>query len=259
MPRNLTLGQGGQALVGALVVTTLAFLMAGAIAVGASALLSQESGAQNANSRDLAVQDALTAAVAAVAGRGRSAGNAPCSSTTTLSTTLPSGYVSQATCTRVDGIPPQTPALLPLRWSGSCGLADLTNYSGNQVELWFSARGAAGAWVDSRSSGCRPRSPVCAGTAMSGPIGQLYLNCDFSSGDGDGNGNGNNNGSQYLHVVNLASSPALVRLLPYDRTAGSIYVLAAGTGVAGGPSYEEADIWVSRDGASTALRFEGVL
>ena len=90
---------------------------------------------------------------------------------------------------------------------------------------------------------------VCAGTALPGPVGQVALDCDF----------GNNNGSLYLHVVNVSSSPALVRLLSYDRSAGSIYMLAASTGLAGGPAYEEADIWVSQDGASTALRFEGLL
>lgn len=51
----------------------------------------------------------------------------------------------------------------------------------------------------------------------------------------------------------------MVRLAQYSSSGGSIYVLAAPTGVAGGPAYEVADIWVSQDGATTALRLEGAL
>ena len=123
--------QDGQALVGALVVTTLAFLMAGAVAVGASALLSQESGSQNGSSRDFGVQDALAAAVAGVAGQGTGGGSAPCSPPGSILTArLPSGYVSQALCLRADGVEPGPLTLLQLpSWSGSCAVVDVSSYS----------------------------------------------------------------------------------------------------------------------------------
>lgn len=250
----MTSPQDGQALVGALVVTTLAFLMAGAVAVGTSALLSQESSPQNPSSRDLAVQDALAAAVAGVAGQGSAGGSAPCSQTSTLSATLPSGYVSQALCTRVDGVPTGPLALRQLTWSNTCAVLDISSYSNDHVRFWFSANGSTSAWVDNNQSGCKQKQTLCADSG-NGPVVQLLLDCDFTE-EQEGNGN---NGGQYLHVQNSGQSPILVRLAQYDTSGGSIYVLAASTGVPGGPAHEEADIWVDKDGAGTSLRYEAAL
>lgn len=249
--------QDGQALVGALVVTTLAFLMAGAVAVGASALLSQEGNPQNASSHDLAAQDALAAAVAAVAG-----GSSTCSqSSSTLAT-----IVSQAQCVRVDGIPsgPFTPwdlnssqqlnlVGLPA-WSSNCDWLDISRYrsksttSNNHVRIWFTASGSASAWVD-QTSGCKKsKNPVCTDNPPSNSVTQVLLDCQLDDDP-----------SFYLHVNNPSQSPVLVRLAQGDGSGGSIYVLAASTGLAGGPAYEEADLWVSQDGSIAKLLFEGTL
>jgi hypothetical protein len=245
--------QGGQALVGALVVTTLAFLMAGAVAVGASALLSQESNRQNASSRDLAAQDALAAAVAGVAGQGRANGSAPCSQPTSFNTSLPSGYVSQALCLRADGVSPGSLTLIQLPWSRGCAVVDVSGYSQNHVLLWFSAYANVSAWVDESRSGCSQGRPICAASGR-GPIAQVLLDCDLAASQEAQE----NNGDLFLHVQNPAQSPVLVRLAQYASSGGSIYVLAANTGLVQ-PAFEEADIWVSSDGTTTALRFEGTL
>jgi hypothetical protein len=260
----MSAGQSGQALVGALVVTTLAFLMAGAVAVGASALLSQESNGFNASSRDLTVQDALAAAAAGVAGKGSSGGSAPCSPPTLLSTTvLPNGYSSQARCLRVDGVPAGPITLLPLPWSGNCAMVDLSTYSSSHVLIWFSANvpgsGNVTATIDNNRSSCGGGSALCNQRA-SGSVSQLLLDCDIAlEGQEECDGNCGNGGPVYLHVQNAGHSPVRARLATYSATGGSIYVLAATTGMPGGPANEEADVWVSRDGATTALRFEGTL
>jgi hypothetical protein len=225
--------QDGQALVGALVVTTLAFLMAGAVAVGASALLSQESNPQNASTRDLDVQSVVAASVSWVAGKGTQAGGAPCSAATTLgSVLLPNGFTSQTNCIRADGVPSGPLTLLPLGWSSGCAVVDLTSYSDSHILVWLSAAGASG-WIDKFPSGCKQRSITC-NDAGAGSATHL-LNCDLSDDEGD---------PQYLHVKNAGQSPEVARL-------------AATTGVPGGPTYEAADVWVSPDGATTALRYEG--
>ena len=118
--------------------------------------------------------------------------------------------------------------------------------------IWFSAAGNANAWVDTTPSGCKPDEPICSDN-VTGSVTQVLLDCEFDEEDG--------NAAQklYLHVQNLGRSPSLVRLAQYTSSGGSIYVLAATTGVPGGPTYEVADIWVSPDGATTALRLEGTL
>jgi hypothetical protein len=251
--------ESGQALVGALVVTTLAFLMAGAVAVGASALLSQENNGQNASSSDLTIQDALAAAVAGVAGKGVAGGSAPCTSPTLLSATvLPSGYSSQARCARVDGVPSGPLTLLPLPWSGNCAIVDLSAYSHSHVLIWFSANGNVSAWIDNTQSGCRQRQTLCSGSA-SGSVSQLVLDCDIAAEAQEECSGNCQNDPVYLHVQSSAQSPVMARLATYASSGGSIYVLAATTGIPGGPANEEADVWVSQDGASTQLRFEGTL
>ena len=245
--------QDGQALVGALVVTTLAFLLAGTVAVGASALLSQETNSHNGSSRDLAAQDALAAAVAQVAGKGNTGGSAPCSSPQILTATLPNTYVSRALCTRVDGIANDGLKLLQLLSPG-CFQVDVSTYrsmsssSNNHVRIWFSASGTASAWVD-QTSGCKgPKSPICLDNPPQGSVSQVLLDCQFDDDP-----------SFYLHVVNPSSSSGLIRLAQGDSAEGSVYVLAASTEPAGSAAYEEADLWVSADGLTTKLLFEGSL
>jgi hypothetical protein len=245
--------QDGQALVGALVVTTLAFLLAGTVAVGASALLSQETNSHNASSRDLAAQDALAAAVAGVAGKGSAGGSAPCDRAGLLnSTVLSSGYATQAQCVRVDGVNAGPLTLVQLPWSAGCAVVEVSGYSSSHLLIWFTARGNTNAWVDGNSSGCnRQRGAICSDNGSA--FVTHGLDCDFTEIQ-EGN-----DGDQYLHVQNPAQSPVRIRLAPYNNAGGSIYVLAATTGVPGGPTYEVADLWVSPDGATTALRLEGTL
>jgi hypothetical protein len=265
--------QGGQALVGALVVTTLAFLMAGAVAVGASALLSQESNnGPNASSRDLSAQDALAAAVAVVAGKGSTGGSAPCSSPQTpFTATLPSTYVSNSLCTRVDGVLPAPVTLVKLHPQSPPGCPvssqllpnspNNPNNPNNQVRIWFSATGKAtdrvSAWVDDDSSVCSLQSDaVCSVTQDAPPVAVPFAVIQVRLKDCPLGGS-----ALYLHIQSSAQSPALVWLADYSNSpdAGSIYMLAASTGLAGGPAYEEADLWVSADGQTTKLLFEGTL
>lgn len=255
--------QAGQALAGTLVVMMFAFLLAGAVAVAASALLSQKGGSRDASSRDLGVQDAVAAAVAKVAGHGNGggggdvegggngAGSAVCSSPSTQITLLPSGFVSRAYCIRVDGVPAGTPTLAPPQWSGSCGVVDLSAYSGRHFLFWFNARGATRVYIDSKSSvaPCAGSGSDCATPAASGAVWQVAVNCDL----------GRERGAEYLHLQSSMQSPNEVRLAAFVASEGSIYLLAAETGNAGGPDYEEADVWVSPDGSQTTLLYEAAL
>jgi hypothetical protein len=246
-------GQDGQALVGALVVTTLAFLMAGTVAVGASALLSQESNPQNASSYDLATQDALAAAVALVAGKGSAGGSAACSQQTTFNpaTTLPSnGYPSQAQCIRGDGVPFDPLSQGSLDWKKFvCPVVKVSSSPTGHLLIWFTASGSANTWVDTDSGAdCTKSTGACSDR---GSGATHLLDCNLTDGD--------SGSAIYLHVQNSVHSPAMFRFAQYSSSGGSIYVLAAPTGVAGGPAYEVADIWVSQDGSTTALRLEGTL
>jgi hypothetical protein len=253
-----------------LVVTTLAFLMAGTVAVGASALLSQENSPLNASSRDLAAQDALAAAVANVAGQGSAGGSPPCSQSTLFNpTTLPSnGYSSRANCLRADGVASGPLALVPVAWSHACPVLTVSGSSTGHFLIWFTASGNANAWVDTDSAADCTQSETDCSDLVSGPV--HVLACNFTQGQVGQSGNGNRNsdrisnsndsgGGLYLHIQNSTQSPAMVRLAQYSSSGGSIYVLAAPTGVPGGPTYEVADIWVGSDGAGTALRLEGTL
>jgi hypothetical protein len=256
MSRIMSRRQDGQALVGALVVTTLAFLMAGTVAVGASALMSQESNSHNGSSRDLAAQDALAAAVAGVAGNGSAGGAPPCSQPTVFTpTTLPSnGFLSAGQCIRADGIAAGALTQVRLNWSRGCPVLMVSSTDTAHLLIWFTAAGNASAWVDSDNGpDCRQSSGACSDRG-SGVI--HLLDCDNTENQGEEQGSGN---GLYLHVQNSVHSPVMVRLAQYSSSGGSIYVLAAPTGVPGGPAYEVADIWVSPDGATTALRLEDTL
>jgi hypothetical protein len=256
--------ESGQALVGTLVIMVLVFAMAGSVALAASSLLDRQTSHQGAISTDLRTSDALTAAVAHVAGRGLQAQpTCATASPATFSTILPGGFNSSVSCLRFDEVTTPDVGAVALTWAGGCATVPLPSGVRSRSWVFFGALAGAGlaAWVDGQA-GCDPRAAERAECRFSSTatVALAAMDCDLAE-----------IGSQpILHVVNPLSSPAAARFVtngtppaggdeggatPVDTT-GSIYVLAATTGLTAGPQFEEGAVFVSRDGAATALLSE---
>lgn len=273
MPTSTRARQGGQALVGVLVTMVVVFSLAAALTLIVSAVLRQQSLPRSAAVEDLRAQNAITAALAGVAG---TSGGATCKA---------GGTVGDAGCIWLDGADSRLPNIVRLDWSqGYCGVAKINLQK--RTLIWFNARGPlALSYVDNQSMGCAgiplapsPLTGSCVTTANSlfnRKVTQVGITCAYGNGDnGNGNGNGNDNGnsgngngnsgnangignrSAYLHVVNPGQSPVVVRVLGSSRISGSIYSLVAPTGTPPGASFEEGDLFVSASGSSSHLLYE---
>lgn len=243
-----------------LVTVALVFFMAGALAVATSATLSEEATQPRFND-DLNRVNAITAAIAQVLGNAGSP--SLCRSAPLAATLLPlqgqqpryggTPFVSRPLCARMDNVS-VSPTLLKVSWSPSLPSCTVVQLPNQHLFFWFSARGPTRAWIDNLSSGCvvsgsKSAKQACVALLPAG-VGQVAKECDLSSMPG----------TSYLHVTNAnpVPEPVVLRYGAYDSSAGgSLYLLAAPTGGTG--QYEEADLWVSGDGTTARLLFEGVL
>lgn len=255
-----TRSQSGQALIGTLVIMMLVFAMAGGLALAASSLLHEQVAHRTAITNDLRGEDAITAQVARVAGRSAKDPNPRCQPLATFTNVLPDGFSSQATCLRFDEVAAPDMGSLVLSWSGGCGSAAVPLTQGKHVWLFFAAvNNSSGmvAWADDQGTcDLQLRGKVACSFSHSSPgVGLAAMDCDL-----DGMG------SPTVHVANLLSSPSAVRFVKssFPNTGdqegdGSIYELAATTGLGQGMNFEEAAVFVSGDGSLTRLLAGGTL
>jgi hypothetical protein len=258
-------GESGQALVGTMVIMVLVFAMAGSIALAASSLLDRQSSHRGAIASDLRASDAIAAAVAHVAGHGLQA-QPTCTSATTFTSVLPGPYTSSTSCLRFDGIATPNVGVIPLSWNSGCVTVLLPSTAQVKTWLFFSALAGSGftAWVDGLAA-CDPNSTKkeCPVSVAAAAVGQAAMNCDVAEVAKPAR----------LHIMNPLASPAAVWFAPNATpvtpsdgdaggnpadTSGSIYMLAATTGIPAGP-IEEGALFVSRDGSTAALVSEGAL
>jgi hypothetical protein len=261
--------QEGQALVAAMVVMLILFALAGAVAIGATTLLSSQRDQGGTFRDDLTVQSAVSDAVARVAGSQTRCGPAQ----PALSIDLPeqdnpaSSDPSFALCVRADDVQPDTIRTTALNWArdGAPGLGSApwlcitVQLPGNGIAIAFDARWTLGgyAYVDGQGlTSCNPQPPPPGPTVpcqrsfpgSTTPV-QMVLSCQFSTfGPSD---------HAYLHIRSAEQAPARVFTAHQATNSGSMYLLAARTGLPR-PDYEEAVVHVDPTGA-TRLAYEGRL
>jgi hypothetical protein len=272
-PMRRSTSESGQVLVGTLVIMVLVFGMAGSVALAASSLLDRQASRRSAIDSDLRASDALTYAVANIAGRGLDVTDQQflkdCLPAKSFSNSLPGGFQSTASCSRFDGViipvggsAPDVSAI-PLLWAGRCASAPLSTNVGSYW-VFFNALSSSGlvAWVDNQANCGQavPGGAECPKSVAPGQsIAQVAMDCNLAELR-----------TPFLHIVNRLSSPAVARFVannssspPVDHdggdTTGSIYELAATTGLGAGQQFEEGAVFVSRDGKATALVSEGSL
>lgn len=266
--------QHGQALVAVMVVMVILFALAGAVAIGASTLLSGRSTA-GATTDDFRLHSAVNDSVAQVAGLTRACSAAPppsplptptpspIPSSLTLSLPPPDTQAQyQTQCVRMDGVAVDSVKRIPSTGT-TCRTVDLRT-PGPTVAVLFDVHTSSGGWayVDGRSGGSPlgqcPTSPPsaapddspCTSTFDAGWT-QVALSCNIASGQ-----------TAQLHVRGTATSPTQVIVAPQNPpgagSLGSIYLLAVQTPIARSP-LEEALLFVTGDGHTTSLVYEAPL
>lgn len=272
-------GQRGQALVGVMVVMVILFALAGAVAIGASTLLSGR-GSSTTTNDDLRLHSAVNDSVAQVAGSTHACGAAPPPSPLPTPTSSPAptplalalpppDTTSQTQCVRMDGISIDAVQRLatPPPSSGTCRTMTLPNLDGPvNVAVVFDVRmGSGGGWAylapnDFHApSGCpsslpgvlpNPPGSPCQTTIPGGGWTQVALTCDITS----------SGATPVLRIKGTATSPRQVFAAPQDPHAsslGSFYLLAIQSPVAS--AMEEALFYVSNDGNTNRLQYEAPL
>jgi hypothetical protein len=270
-------GQHGQAVVGVMVVMLLLFAMAGAVAVGASTLFASH-GQSGAAVDDFRVRSAVGDSVAQVAGSTLRCGAppplpspsptpTPTAPATPLALTLPpNGASTLAYCAREDYVVQDTlqnhtvsTAKLP-----GCATFDLGTPGAVREAVFFDARLTTAGWayIDDNQ-----KTPPCTSAPPNGApappclesfngsktaVTQVALSCVFLSGE-----------TVYLHVNVSDVWPRLVFTAQQDpkgssNTVGSLYLLAAGTGLPS-PDYEESVFFVRDDLQVNSLLYEAPL
>ena len=267
--------QSGQALIGTLVLMILVFGMAGGLAMAASSLLHEQVAHRTAIANDLRAENAVMAQVAQVAGRGAGDTSQTCRQQPPVTNTLPDGFASQAYCYRFDGADSADMGSIVLSWTAGCGSASIPLTRGEHLWIFFSAVDSSGmiAWVD-RSAGCDSKGKgqnACSFRHASLGPALAAMDCDHLQ----------DLGSPSVHVLNVLSSPSAVRIVKggggggdggvgtggdgdgqgngNSAGSGSIYEFAATTGLGRHMQFEEAAIFVSRDGKTTRLLAQGAL
>jgi hypothetical protein len=268
----MTAGQRGQALVGVMVVMLILFALAGAVAVGASTVLSDGGRRNTASGNDYLARSAVSDTVAQIAGSTARCGAPPPLPSPTptatpspvpppLSLSLPpNSAATQAFCAREDAVVPDS-----LRDLGSvrgCATFELVIPPNTRLAVFFDVRATAHGWASIDTSntavvcnqpepGTAPpppcsRSWLTAGLAL---VTQVALSCDFHPRD-----------HVYLHLSTFGTGPKHVFIAGQDPAAnpGSLYLLASGIDPAN-PAYEESVLFVSRDGRSNRLLYEAPL
>jgi hypothetical protein len=267
--------QRGQALVGVMVVMVILFALAGAVAIGASTLLSGR-GSSAATNDDFRLHSAVNDSVAQIAGSTSACGAAPAPSPlptptsspvpTPLSLALPPpDSTAQTQCVRMDGVAidaVQRLATTPVS-TGTCRTMTLRFNGPVRVAVVLDVHMAtSGGWAylaqDSYTppSGCPstlpptlPKGSPCASTIQQGGWTQVALTCDIPTGD-----------AAVLRINGTATSPREVFAAPQDPKAsslGSMYLLAIQSPIAG--AMEEALFFVSNDHHTNRLLYEAPL
>ena len=267
--------QRGQALVGVMVVMVILFALAGAVAIGASTLLSGR-GSGTATSDDFRLHSAVNDSVAQVAGTTTACGGAPAPSPlptptsspvpTPLNLALPPpDSTSQTECVRMDGVAigaVQRLATPPPAGSTTCRTMSLPFTGPVRVAVLLDVHmGTSDGWAYlapddyNPPSGCPSTPPSsfkgspCSSTILAGGWTQVALTCDIASTD-----------TAVLRINGTATSPRQVFAAPQDPHAsslGSVYLLAIQSPVAG--AMEEALFFVSNDHATNRLQYEAPL
>jgi hypothetical protein len=266
-------GQRGQALVGVMVVMVILFALAGAVAIGASTLLTNR-GSGTANTNDFRLHSAVNDSVAQVAGSTHVCGAAPAPSPlpTPTSSPIPTPLTlalpppdgtSQTQCVRMDGVSigavqrlaTQPPA------SGTCRALNLPFTGPVRVAVVFDVHMSGSGWAylapdDFHApSGCPTSPPLafdtspCESSFSANGWTQVALTCDIGSND-----------TAVLRIRSSATSPQQVFAAPQDPHAsslGSFYLLAIQSPV--GATMEEALFYVSNDGNTNRLEYEAPL
>lgn len=261
-------GQRGQALVGVLVILTLILLLAGSVAVGASALLAGERQPDNAVVDDLTVQSSVAGSVARVAASPglcpTPTATGPLVSTKGFPLSLPaaaSGKQPKSVTFSCIGIAQQgtggpilvSATALPT----GCWSADLSGAGTNAWSILFDARWTAGgsAFVAAggQSSCPRPAGQKCLVPVQpsTNAITQVAMLCSVT------------NLSRPALFVTGAQAVGQVVVVPgpggEEEGSGSgnaaFFLLAAGTGLPTGRDYEEGLLALAH--SSLQLQYEG--
>jgi hypothetical protein len=279
--------QRGQALVGVMVVMVILFALAGAVAIGASTLLTSR-GSSNSVNNDFRLHSAVNDSVAQVAGSTHTCGAAPPPSPlptptsspipTPLTLALPPpDSTSQTPCVRMDGVAigAVRRIAVPAPSGQTCASSfDLPFTGPVRVAVVFdvhetavpnSALGSPWGWAYlvpndfQQVLGCPTLPPntlngsPCETTipASSTPTWtQVALTCDITG-----------NETAQLRIKGSATSPRQVFAAPQDphaSTLGSFYLLAIQSPVSGA-AMEEALLFVSNDGKTNRLQYEAPL
>jgi hypothetical protein len=264
-----------------MVVMVILFALAGAVAIGASTLLTGRT-STSATTDDFRLRSAVNDSVAQVAGLTRACSAAPPPSPRTTPSPIPSSLAlalpppdSRAQlltrCVRMDGVAIDAVKRVPTPApTGGCRTLDLGMKGPVRVAVVFDVYPNGTGWAylsgddSSQQLGCPSSlhsfrgSPSCASTfpqspgapPVSGPSWtQVALTCDIPDGE-----------TAQLHIRSSATSPRQVFVAAQDSgpsSQGSVYLLAVQTPVAGSPE-EEALLFVSGDG-KTRLLYEAPL
>lgn len=263
-------GQRGQALVGVMVVMLILFALAGAVAIGASTLLSRR-GESGVTTTDFQARSAVNDSVAQLAGATQRCGAppppspvptpSPTPTATPLSLSLPPGGTTTAAfCVREDNVLRDSLQNLPVNGAGPSGCATFTvgQPGAGLLAVFFDTRTTARGWAFVDDD---PLGPLCTWPLLPTPCAKSWnagaaavvpvaLSCSFSAAD-----------TVYLHVNTAVTWPRMVFVARQDPTGspiGSVYLLASGTGLPS-PDYEESVLFVSTDGTSSRLQYEAPL
>ena len=271
----MTSTQHGQAIIAVMVVMLILFALAGAVAIGASTLLTSR-GESIATNADFQVRSAVNDAVSQIMAATRRCGAppplpspsptaAPTPTPSPLNLSLPPNtppaVSTQALCARQDAVDPTT--MQRVQPPSNCATVPLGRIDGRTAVL-FDARVADFGWafLDTNSalvactSGTLPTpSPSnlpCRRAFGPGAVVQVALTCDFAPGD-----------SVYLHLNAPGAGPKNIFTASQDPQApssdvGFLYLVAAGTGVSS-PDYEELVLYISNNGTTHHLLYEAPL
>jgi len=261
--------QRGQALVGVLVVMILIFLLAGAVSIGASALMARMGNHSQAVAEDFAAQSAIAAAASYAASTSSCVGNI-----VDFTVVQPSPGPQAGRCAGLSGVPVNSLNTKDLgQWSGDCSATNLTSYQNTNVVIFFNARWLPpsipahnmSAFIDkfqaSTPDPCSSNpalgSPPCSAAVMAKPVASpLVLPCNLPAPP--------TGTAWYLIVRNGAAQPKQVFFLSYSSSASqnsssTLYVTVAGTGLPIPRDYEQAIFYSPSKGASLQLLYEAQL
>jgi hypothetical protein len=273
---RVTVIQRGQALVAVMVVMLILFALAGAVAIGASTLLTRR-GESAAVANDFQVRSAVNDSVALLAGSTKRCGAPPplpSPSPTAMPTPVPSplgltlpdrnlpgGIHPTALCAREDLVTSGTVQRIAVGPGAGCTSVDLNVAGNGRLAVLFDAR-SKGGWAfitdETGATACTTSIPGGGHAPCSqafspgvGTVGQVALTCDFTSG------------RPVSLRVHLDAWPGLVFTATQDpagtdTTTGSVYLLASGTGLSR-PDYEESVLFVRGDGRVSQLLHEAPL